>query len=221
MPIEEATPAPLTVPELRDVYTRLAPLYGFWAHWAEGKARRLALDLASVRNGDSVLEVGVGTGSAFRELAAKNPRGLTVGVDLTPAMLRRTAGSFRGSSLPVPPLCQCDSRFLPFGDGAFDLVYSAYMLDALSVGDIETALGEMQRVLKPSGRLVLINLSLRNRWFNGLWGALCWVIPNLLGGCRPIRIVSHLAVLGLTVLEHRHITEGGVPSEVILARKEG
>lgn len=215
--MEESTRALLTVPELRDVYSRLAPLYGIWEKFTETKARSIALELARVRDGERVLEVAVGTGTAFEQLTRRNPRGVNVGVDITRAMLERTIGLFQRASLPFPELCQCDARSLPFPKRSFDLVYCSYLLDALSEPDIEQVLGEMRRVMAPSGRLVLVYLSSRHRWFNLLWDSVYAIVPNLLGGCRPIGLRSVLPRAGFAIQEFRGIAQWGVPSEVILA----
>ena len=207
----------LAVPELREVYSRLAPLYGIWENFTESKARSFALELAHVRDGERVLEVAVGTGTAFAQLARLNSHGFTVGVDITWAMLKRTDGLFRRPSLPAQNLCQCDARFLPFPEKSFDLVYCAYLLDALSEPDIEQTLGELRRVLTPSARLVLIYLSSRHPWFNRLWGVFYAIVPNLLGGCRPIELRSMLPQAGFAVQQSRQIAQWGIPSEVILA----
>ncbi len=66
------------------VYSQIAPLYDLWGALAESKARRMALALADIRNGDSILEVAVGTGLLFQEILRTNPDGSNVGIDLTP-----------------------------------------------------------------------------------------------------------------------------------------
>jgi len=217
VPIEESTPAALTIPELRDVYTRLEPLYGIWELLGTGKARRAALQFARVSNGESVLEVAVGPGTALTQLAGANPLGTTVGVDLTPAMLRRTTRLLQHLGRQRPPLCEADGRLLPFDAGTFDLIFSAYMLDALGVSDIEKAIAEMRRILKPAGRLVLLHLSSSDRRFNLAWGILYWLVPHLLGGCRPIRLASYVSDAGLEILELHQIREWGIPLEIVVA----
>ncbi len=121
--------------------------------------------------------------------------------------------------LRSPALAQCEASSLPFAEGSFDLVFSSYLLDLLSPADIATTIREMRRVLGPSGRLVLLHLSLGNRWFDRLWGFFYWVIPTLLGGCRPIRVAEYLPEAGFAVLQALRITQWGVPAEVILARR--
>ena len=220
MPIEESMPANLTVQELRDVYARLAPLYGFWGRWGDGPARRLAVELAAVLDGEKVLEIAVGPGHTLKLLAAGNRSGTTVGADLTGAMLRRTLGEFQRAAKQRPDLCQCDSRSLPFAEGVFDLVFASYLLDALSVPDIETALQEIRRVLKPSGRVLLLNMRSGHDWFDRLWRVLYWLVPNLLGGGRPIRLAASLPKAGFFAMQVREVREWGIPVELLLARRE-
>ncbi|MFN7952141.1 MAG: class I SAM-dependent methyltransferase [bacterium] len=87
-------PAGVPPEEIPKIYTRLAPMYDFWARLTESRARELAV--AHVRDGEHVLEVAVGTGLAFETLVHANPHGRTEGVDLTPAMLERARRKVRG-----------------------------------------------------------------------------------------------------------------------------
>ena len=218
-PIEESTPARLRVEEMSGVYSRLAPLYQLWQRFVQGRSLRAALDLAAVRNGAQILEIALGPGTVFESLAKRNPGGVTVGVDLTPGMLERTRRRLQHASLTKPGLCRCNALRLPFAAESFDLVFSSYFLDLLSTADIETAIGEMRRVLRPSGKLVICYLSLGNPWFDRAWNVLCWFAPVLLGGSRPIGLAAYLPFVGFTITERRRIVERGIPAEVILARR--
>ncbi len=218
--VEESTPAKLTVRQIRDVYSRLAPLYGFWEKLAESRAKKFASELSAVRDGERILEVAVGRGTTLKRLVFANSHGLTVGADLTPAMLERTRRRLRQHPQVRAVLCQCDACALPFADRSFDLVFSSYLLDLQSAPDIERTLREMHRVLRPRGRLVLLHLSGGNPWFDRIWRIAYWVTPSLLGGCRPLRLATHLPAAGFAVLETRRITQSGIPSEVILARRD-
>ena len=220
MPMRKSPPALLTVPELRDIYSRLAPLYSLLEILPEGGARREARALAAVKNGERVLEIGVGPGWDFEKLASENPTGMTAGLDLTRGMLDRATQRCRRRSLLPPALLQCDCRSLPFRSGSFDVVFSAYVFDALAKQDTEKTLLEIRRVLKPSGRLVLVHLSATSRWFTFFWGMLYCFVPNLLGGCRPIEIAEGLAQAGFNVSEARKLRNWGIPTEVILAVTE-
>ena len=221
VPIEESTPTKLRDEEIRGIYTRLLPLYGIWERLVETRARESALELAAVRDNEKVLEVGVGPGTALERLAGSNPGGTTIGADICFDMLQRTNQRISPALQAPPPLCQCDARSLPFADHSFDLVFSSYMLDLLSATDIAIAIQQMRRVLKPSGRLLLLHLSLGNRWFDRFWRFFYWLVPTLLGGCRPIRLAAYLPEAGFIVREVRQITQRGVPTEVIFASNPG
>src|SRR5690242_7853305 len=84
-----ASRAPLPNGAIRPAYTLIAPIYDLWAVFTEERARTRALEIAAIRDGESILEVAVGTGLAFEELVRRNATGQTEGVDLTPAMLAR------------------------------------------------------------------------------------------------------------------------------------
>ena len=217
MPIEQSAPARLTHSQIQGVYSRLSPLYFLWEKIAERQPTELALELASVQSGENVLEVAVGPGNALERLARTHRGGKMIGVDLTPSLLRRTARRFRQEAPHALLLCQCDACLLPFTDRSFDLVFCAYLVDLLSLENIEKALCEMRRVLRPGGRLVLVHLGMGHAWFNRVWGFFSWLVPTMLGGCRPIRIAAHLPTLGLEVLETREVLRWGIPSDVILA----
>ena len=82
-------PARLSKDNVPHVYRRLAPAYDLWARLTETRARARCLELAAVRDGESVLEVAVGTGLGFADILSRNPTGRNDGIDLTPQMLAR------------------------------------------------------------------------------------------------------------------------------------
>jgi len=77
-PSGDMQPARLGKTEVVATYKRLAPRYDLWAALTESRARRRCLELASVRNGETVLEVAAGTGLLFTELLNLNPEGVGV-----------------------------------------------------------------------------------------------------------------------------------------------
>lgn len=97
-----------------------------------------------------VLEVAIGTG---RNLS-NYPDGVRlVGVDLSPAMLEIARNRVRGLGVNVA-LVEGDAQRLPFADGCFDTVVC--VLGLSSIPDDRVALGEMHRVLRGGGRLILL-----------------------------------------------------------------
>ncbi len=67
--------AKLSKTEVVKVYSQNAPVYDVWGVLTETKARRRALELAQIRDGESILEVAVGTGLTFQEILKANPHG--------------------------------------------------------------------------------------------------------------------------------------------------
>ncbi len=120
--------------------------------WGPEGVREADLALLGDPAGARVLEVGAGSGQCSRWLRG---RGATVvATDLSAGMLRTgaqvNAGVPSGSRVP---LLQCDGRSLPFADGSFDIVFTAYGVVPF-VADSATVMVEAARVLRPGGRFV-------------------------------------------------------------------
>ncbi len=207
-------PAGVAPEDVPRVYARLAPVYDFWARLTESRARELAV--AHLRDGEDVLEVAVGTGLAFADLVRANPHGRTEGVDLTEAMLARARRKVR--ALPGQHALRiADARALPFPPAAFDLVLNSYMLDLVPESDFPLVLGEFRRVLRPGGRLVLVNMAELPPRLASAYRSLYRRAPRLLGGCRPVALAAFVEEAGFRVERREVVTQLGVPSELILA----
>lgn len=200
------------------VYGRVAWMYDAWAALTESRARRRCLELARVRDGEAVLEVAVGTGLTFEALLRANPHGRTAGVDLTPAMLARAERRARRTGLRFE-LTPGDAHRLAFPDRSFDLVVNNYMFDLLPEADFAAVLGEMRRVLRPGGRLVLVNMAQgelrRHRFYE-------WVYrrsPALMGGCRGVSLLPHVSAAGFVAARRERVQQAGFPSELIYAER--
>jgi phosphatidylethanolamine/phosphatidyl-N-methylethanolamine N-methyltransferase len=134
------------------VYGRMTPLYDavFGALLQEG--RRRAMDYLKPVAGESVLEVGVGTGADLREYPA--PCHVTA-IDLSMAMLEHARGRVEGVGVPHVTFAQMDATKLAFPDASFDAVYAPHVVnvvpDPLAIGR------ELARVCRPGGRVVLLN----------------------------------------------------------------
>jgi ubiquinone/menaquinone biosynthesis C-methylase UbiE len=115
----------------------------------------------------SLLEVGIGTGTETATLSADPDRRFCVGIDLSPNMLKRARAQIVHAPGAHAVLCRADARSLPFRSGVFDCILSCYTLDLFTEDAISTVLGEFQRVLRSSRRMVLVVMGTRRRLPNG------------------------------------------------------
>jgi demethylmenaquinone methyltransferase/2-methoxy-6-polyprenyl-1,4-benzoquinol methylase len=113
--------------------------------------------VAALREGDCVLDIAGGTGDLARAFARKvGSRGTVVLTDINQAMLVRGRDRLLDEGL-VLPIVLCDGEALPFAAGSFDVVSVAFGLRNMTHKD--RALAEMQRVLRPGGRLLVLEFS--------------------------------------------------------------
>jgi len=114
--------------------------------------RREALERAGVSDGMSVLDVGTGTGLLAREaLRAVRARGRVVGVDPSPNMIAAGRGIAKMARV------RGVGERLPFAERRFDFVTMGYALR--HVPDLDQAFEEYRRVLKPGGRVLLLEIT--------------------------------------------------------------
>ena len=124
-------------------------LHRVWKHYT--------LTVADVRAGHQVLDIAGGTGDLSMAFAKKvGTTGRVVHTDINEAMLRTGRDRLLDHGLILPTLV-CDAEKLPFADDHFDLVSVAFGLRNMTHKD--QALREMCRVLKPGGKLLVLEFS--------------------------------------------------------------
>ena len=113
--------------------------------------------VSQAKEGDRVLDLAAGTGDLTRAFAKRvGTRGLVVHSDINEAMLRRGRARLEDEGVLVPSLL-ADAQALPLPDASFDIVSVAFGLRNMT--DKERALAEMARVLRPGGRLLVLEFS--------------------------------------------------------------
>ena len=124
----------------------------------EDRFRAWVVDLAEITPGQSVLDVGCGTGNLTMAAKAHGGAGSAVhGIDAAPEMIREAGRKAAERGLGI------DYRVglieaIPFPDARFDVVLSSLMLHHLP-GDLKRqGVAEIRRILKPGGRLVAVDI---------------------------------------------------------------
>lgn len=142
--------------------------------WQDESWRRTAVRLAAVRPGETVLDVACGTGDLTHAFARRSPAGLVVGADFTPAMLGLAARKRARLDPRVAARVRyvvADAMALPVADASVDVVSIAFGIR--NVQEPDRAIAEFHRVLKPGGRVVILEFDRPTippvRWFNDLY----------------------------------------------------
>lgn len=198
--------------KVRSVWERYAASYDkqirFWERVQFGGGR----EWAGSRARGEVLEVGVGTGLNFPFY----PADVTLtGIDLSPAMLEiaRKRAAELGLSVRLE---EANAEALPFGDASFDTVVATLCL--CNIPDDRAAIGEMWRVLRPGGRLVLLDHIGSHIWPIRIVQRLVETLTIRTAGehmtRRPLPLVE---AAGFTVEERERLKAGTV--ERVAARK--
>lgn len=138
---------------VRGMFDRIAPVYDVMNHvmtmGLDRSWRRLTVE-AVVQPGDRVLDACCGTGDLA--VGAERQGGTVTGLDFSPAMLERA----RRKSETIEWV-EGDLLALPFEDGSFDAVTVGF--GVRNVLELEAALAELQRVVRPGGRLAILEIT--------------------------------------------------------------
>lgn len=147
----------LTGPEraqyIRDLFTRVAPRYDMLNCLMTGGMdtlwRREVISLIKIRPHGSVLDLGTGTGDLARETLTQYPKAQVTAADFTLEMMRigKRSGTLNFSA--------ADAMNLPFKERTFDAIVSGFLMR--NVNDVQKTLHEKHRVLKPGGRVVILD----------------------------------------------------------------
>ena len=144
------------------------------------------IELAQLKPSDCILDVGTGTGLVALRVARLLAGGRVIGIDHSRGMIGQACAKTSRLGLgEVVAFRQMDAERLEFPDQSFDVVLSLYAL--FHFPDPLRALGEMHRVLRPGGHIVIGVEAGRHCSLAGASGRVCgeWLIlsPPLAAGC--------------------------------------
>jgi ubiquinone/menaquinone biosynthesis C-methylase UbiE len=126
--------------------------------------RRVVRAALALRPGEHVLDIGVGPGLLAAEMAAEvGPGGRVCGIDISDSMLAIAATRAQVAGGAVVELRSGDANHIPYADDDFDVAVSTQVFEY--VEDLPGALAEVRRVLRPGGRLLLLDTD---------WDSIVW-----------------------------------------------
>ena len=190
---------------VRRAYARWAPIYDVSFGKIADAGRIRAVQAINKRRG-KVLEVGVGTGIS---LSRYSDHLEVTGIDLSPEMLARARERVAREKLDhVEDILEMDAGELQFDDGSFDTVVAMYVMTV--VPDPEKVLGELERVCKPGGQVIIVNHFSTEQGVRGAVEKVMAPFSASLGWRPEFPIESVLGQDGLTLIEQRALQPFGL-----------
>jgi demethylmenaquinone methyltransferase/2-methoxy-6-polyprenyl-1,4-benzoquinol methylase len=212
-----------TKEKARENYNRLSRWYDLIAGKSEEKYRDLGYQILAPKEGEYILEIGIGTGQCLVPFYnAVGSKGLISGIDLSDgmALISRQRLIDAGIQERVG-LCLADGVQLPFCSSKFDGVFLSFTLELFDTPEITDVLFQSKKILKTNGRIVVVSLfktekpQLPERIYE-------WVHDRMpvMVDCRPIPVEMFLIEAGFTIEETIFESMWGLPVAIIRGKKQ-
>ncbi|HEY95602.1 MAG TPA: methyltransferase domain-containing protein [Dehalococcoidia bacterium] len=198
----------------------MSRLYDYISGPFERKYAFRALELLDIMEGETILEIGFGTGHCLKKIAASvGETGKAYGIDISPGMLRVTKRRLEKAKLLDRVELNCgDATSLPYDTNSMDGVFVAFTLELFDTPEIPIVLEEVKRILKPGGRIAVAAMSkkageslivrlyerVHNRW------------PEY-ADCRPIFLEESIHEAGYQIKSSQTVKLLGLPLEIVVA----
>jgi ubiquinone/menaquinone biosynthesis C-methylase UbiE len=209
-----------------DSYNRMSRCYDMIAGRSERAYRYAGLEKLGVKDGETALDIGFGTGHAVLAMAQSvGEKGKMYGIDISDRMLRITAGRVEKAGMSQRVALQReDAAYLPYKDGFFDAAFMSFTLELFDTPEIPKVLQQCRRVLKGGGRLCVVSLARKplgedekEPWAIWLYELAHRVFPSYFD-CRPIYVRKSLEDAGFDIVDVTEMLMWGLPVDIVLAR---